>query len=159
MLYSIDHTVGVARDLADDFRMRFQPSASGLNTVRQTQDAQGWPVIFLSHNATESESNPVICLRIKNIDVGAIDIFGNSTLPFTPHQCEIAFELNGAGAPIPTTSDFSVVLAQVVRTGVIIAEEAIANGSAVTVANMDIALAAGPTLVIKDIDWRNQGNT
>ena len=159
MLYSIDHAVGVARDLADDFRMRFQASASGLNTVRQTQDAAGWPMIFLSHNATETEGAPVIALRIKNIDVGATDIFGNATLPFTPHQCEIAYELTSGGAPIPTIPDYTTVVFQVARTGVIIAEEAIANGTAVTATSMDAAQAAGPTQVLKDLDWRNSGNT
>jgi hypothetical protein len=159
MLYSIDHSVGIARDLADDFKMRFQPSAAGLNTVRQAQDANGWPMVFLSHNANEAEAQPVIVVRIMNINVGATDIFGNSTLPFTPHQAEIAFELNGAGAPIPTTSDLSTVIFQVTRTGVIVEEEAIANGTAVTEASMNAAQVAGPTLVLRDIDWRNSGNT
>lgn len=158
MLYSLDHSIGVARDLADDLKIRFTNGA-GLNTVRQTQDSAGWPVIFLSVGGNEAEAQPVIALRLKNIDVGATDIFGNSTLPFTPTQCEIAFELNGAGAPRPSTSDLTTVIFQVSRTGVIVAEEAIANGTAVTIANMDIALAAGASPVLKDIDWGNKGNT
>jgi hypothetical protein len=158
MLYSLDHAIGVARDLADDFKMRLSNGA-GLNTVRQTQDAAGWPMIFLSNNANEAEGQSVVALRIKNIDVGATDIFGNATLPFTPHQCEIAYELAGGGAPIPSTADYSIVLYQVTRTGVIVINEPIANGTAVTEASMNAALAAGPAQVIKDIDWRNSGNT
>ncbi len=157
MLYSIDKAVGLARDLADEFKIRLS-NGSGLNTVRQAQDAQGWPMIFLSHNGNEAEAQPVIALRIKNIDVGATDIFGNSTLPFAPHQCEIAYELTSGGAPIPTIPDYTTVVFQVSRTGVIVDEEAIANGTAVTEASMNAAQAAGPTLVLKDIDWRNSGN-
>lgn len=158
-LYSIDHSVGVARDLADDFKIRFQPSASGLNTVRQSQDAQGWPMIFMSHNASEVEGAPVVVLRLKNIDVGAIDIFGNSTLPFAPTQCEVAYELTSGGAPIPTFADLTAILFQVSRTGVIVVNEPIANGTAVTETSMNAAQAAGPAEILRDIDWRNQGNT
>jgi hypothetical protein len=156
MLYSIDKSVALARDLSDAFKERFSNGA-GINTVRQSQDAQGWPLIFLSHNANEAEAQSVICLRIKNIDVGALDVFGNSTLPFAPHQCEIAFELNGAGAPIPSTGDLTTVIFQVARTGVIVAEESIANGTAVSEASMNAA-AASASPVLRDIDWRNSGN-
>lgn len=159
MLYSIDHAVGVARDLSDAFKIRFAPGSAGINTVRQAQDANGWPMIFLSHNGVETESNPVIAIRIMNINVGAIDIFGNSTLPFTPHQCEIAYELTSGGAPIPTTADYTTALFQVTRTGVIVENEPIANGTAVTEASMNAAQAAGPAQVLRDIDWRNSGNT
>ena len=158
MLYSLDHAIGVARDLADDFQMRFA-NGTGINTVRQTQDANGWPMIFLSHNATETESNSVICVRLMNINVGAIDIFGNATLPFTPTQCEIAYELTSGGAPIPTTADYTDVVFQVTRTGVIVVNEPIANGTAVTEASMNAAQAAGPAQVLRDLDWRNSGNT
>lgn len=158
MLYSIDHAVGVARDLADDFKMRMSNSST-INTVRQAQDANGWPMIFLSHNGVETESNPVICVRLMNINVNATDIFGNATLPFTPTQAEIAYELTSGGAPIPVTADLTTVIFQVTRTGVIIINEPIANGTAVTEASMNAALAAGPAQVLKDIDWGNKGNT
>ena len=157
MLYSIDKAVGLARDLADEFKMRFANGA-GINTVRQSQDANGWPMVFLSHNANEAEGQPVIALRIMNIDVGAKDIFGNASLPFAPHQCEIAYELTSGGAPFPAIPDYTTVVFQVSRTGVIVEEEAIANGTAVSEASMNAAQAAGPTLVLKDIDWRNSGN-
>lgn len=155
MLYSIDHAVGVARDLADRLNMRLVNS-SGLNTVRQTQDSAGWPEIFVSHAGNEAEAQAVIFIRLKNIDVGAIDIFGNSTLPFTPTLGQIAYELNGAGAPIPTTADYSVCFMELVRTGVVIAQYAIANGTAVTAGAVD---AATPVQTLKDIDWGFKGNT
>lgn len=158
MLYSIDHAVGVARDLADDFTMRMSGSAT-INTVRQSQDANGWPMIFLSHNGNEAEGQPVIALRLMNINVGATDIFGNATLPFTPTQCEVAYELTSGGFPIPTVPDYTTVIFQVSRTGMILVEEAIANGTAVTEAAMNAAQTAGPTQTLRDIDWSNKGNT
>ena len=159
MLYSIDHAVGVARDLADDFRMRFSNGA-GINTVRQSQDANGWPMLFLSHNANEAEGQAVIALRLMNIDVGAKDVFGNASLPFTPTQCEIAYELSTVPGPFPSVSDYTVVVFQVARTGMIIVEEVIANGTAITEAAMNAALAAAtPAQILRDIDWRNSGNT
>ena len=48
MLYSIDHAVGVARDLADRLSLRLANN-SGLNFVRQSQTTStsaagaGWP--------------------------------------------------------------------------------------------------------------------
>lgn len=158
MLYSIDKAVGLARDLADEFKERMSNSAT-INSVRQAQDSAGWPMIFLSRNLNEAEGQPVICLRIKNIDVGAVDIFGNATLPFAPHQCEIAYEMSAtAGLPLPVTADLVVAFFQATRTGVIIENEPIANGTAVNEASMNAAQAAGPAQVLKDIDWRNSGN-
>lgn len=155
MLYSVDHSVGLARDLADRLTIRLT-NGTGLNTVRQTQDANGYPIIFVSHNATETESNSVIYIRLMNIDVGAKDVFGNSTLPFTPTLCQFAYELNGAGAPIPTTADYTTCLFEVVRMGTVLSEIAIANGTAVTTTSVD---AATPVQTLKDINWAYLGNT
>lgn len=154
-LYSTSHANGAARDLADRLSLRFS-NGSGLNTVRQTQDAQGWPELFVSHNGVESEGNPVIFIRLSNIDVGATDIFGNSTLPFTPTQTQLAYELNGAGAPIPTVADYSTCLFEIARMGTVVQEIAIANGTAVTFTTVQ---AATPVQTLKDIDWGFKGNT
>ena len=155
MLFSTDHAVGIARDLADRLSLRFTNSST-INTITQSQDENGYPIIVATHNGTATESNPVIWMRFTNIDVGAKDIFGNSTLPFTPTLCQFAYELNGAGAPIPTTSDFSTCLFEVARTGCVVSEYAIANGTAVTEAAVN---AASPTQTLKDIDWAYKGNT
>lgn len=155
MLFSVDHAVGVARDLADRLSLRFTNN-TGLNTVRQTQDENGYPILVLSHNATETEGNSVVWIRIMNINVGAIDSFGNSTLPFTPTLSQIAYELSSGGAPIPTTSDFSTCLFEIARTGTVVSEYAIANGTAVTETAVN---AASPTTTLKDIDWGYKGNT
>ena len=154
MLFSTDKAVALARDLADEFKIRFSNGAV-INTVRQSQDSQGWPMIFLSKDGNEANAQPIIVLRIKNIDVHALDVFGNSTLPFAPHRCEIAFQLSALGAALPNRLDYTKVVFQVSRTGMIIVEKEIADGTPVSEASMN---AAEPSLVIKDIDWRNSGN-
>lgn len=154
-LYSVDHAVGLARDLADRLTMRLSNGA-GLNTVRQAQDAQGWPELFISHAGSEAEGQPVVFIRFKNIDVGAVDIFGNSTLPFTPTLGQIAYELTSGGFPIPTVADYSTCFFELTRDGTVVQQYAIANGTAVTAAAVD---AATPIQTLKDIDWRFSGNT
>jgi hypothetical protein len=155
MLYSVDHSVGIARDLADRLSLRFSNSST-INTIAQSQDENGYPIIIASHNGVATESNPVVWIRLMNIDVGAKDIFGNSTLPFTPTLAQVAYELNGAGAPIPSTADFSTCLFEIARTGCVVSEYAIANGTAVTEAAVN---AASPVQTIKDLDWGFKGNT
>lgn len=169
MLYSIDHCVGVARDLADRLSLRMKNSTT-INTVRQTQDAVGYPILVLSHGGTETESNPVVWVRLTNLfeqiagvsPAGApIDIFGNATLPFTPTVTQVAYELTSGGATIPSTSDYSTVLFEVARTGTVVQQFAIANGTAVTETTVDAQITAGtgPLSELKDIDWRYSGNT
>jgi hypothetical protein len=162
MLYSVDHAVGVARDLADRLSLRFSNSTT-INTIRQAQDENGYPIIVASHNASEVEGAPVIWIRLANLfeySAGAngapIDIFGNPTLPFTPTICQVAYELASGGAPIPTTADYSTCLFEIARTGVVVQEYAIANGTAVTETAVN---AATPVQTLKDIDWGFKGNT
>lgn len=158
MLYSVDHSVGIARDLADRLSLRLgnQTGGSALNTVTQSQDENGYPILVVTHGGSAAEGAPVIWMRIWNINVGATDIFGNSTLPFTPTQIQFAYELTSGGAPIPATTDFSTCLYEVARTGTTVAEYAIANGTAVTETAVN---AASPVLTLKDIDWGYKGNT
>ena len=165
MLYSVDHAVGIARDLADRLNLRLdnQTGGSALNFVRQTQDEFGYPILVVSHAGVETESNPVIWIRLTNLfenSAGAngapIDIFGNPTLPFTPTVCQFAYELNGAGAPIPSTQDYSTCFAEIAKVNPVIQQYAIANGTAVTEAAVN---AASPVQTIKDIDWAFKGNT
>ncbi len=166
MLFSTDHAVGIARDLADRLSLRFTNSTT-INTVRQTQDEWGYPVLVLSHNATETESNSVIWIRITNLfeqsgspeasPAGApTDIFGNATLPFTPTVSQIAYELAGSGAPIPTTGDFSTCLFEIARTGSVVQQYAQPNGTAVTEASIT---STNLVKEFKDIDWGYKANT
>lgn len=155
MLYSVDHAVGLARDLADRLSLRFTNN-SGLNTIAQSQDANGYPILVATHNGNAAEGQPVVWIRLTNINVGAIDIFGNSTLPFTPTLCQIAYELTSGGAPEPSVADFSTCLFEIARTGCVVAEYAIANGTAVSEASVN---AASPIQTLKDIDWGFKGNS
>jgi len=175
MLYSVDHAVGVARDLADRLSLRMKnQTAPAINTVRQTMDENGYPILVLSSAANEAEGQPVIWVRLTNLfeqrlvsgvetsPAGApIDVFGNATLPFTPTVAQVAYELTSGGAPEPSTSDYSTVLFEIARTGVIVAQFAIANGTAVTEAAVvaQIVAGTGPLSTLRDIDWGNKGNT
>lgn len=166
MIYSIDHAVGVARDFADRLTMRMKNSTT-INTVRQTSDEWGYPVVILSHNATETEGNPVIWVRFTNLfeesgspeasPAGApIDIFGNATLPFTPTIGQVAYELTSGGAPEPTTGDYSTVLFEMARTGCVVQQYAQPNGTAVTEASIT---SGNLVQELKDIDWGYKGNS
>jgi hypothetical protein len=154
MLYSVDHAVGLARDLADRLSLRFTNNA-GLNTITQSQDANGYPIIVATHGGNAAEGQPVVWIRLMNINVGAVDIFGNSTLPFTPTLAQIAYELTGGGAPYPTVTDYSTCLFEIARMGTAVAEYAIANGTAVTETSVN---AATPIKTLQDIDWQLKGN-
>ncbi len=153
-LYSTTKANALARDLADRLTLRFSGSST-IDTVRQTQDSAGWPMLFCSNGGAETAGNPVIAIRIKNIDVGATDIFGNSTLPFAPHTCEVAYELNAYTHPIPTAADYTTAVVECAKMGTIFVEEAIAHNTAVTAASMD---ASTPVNTLRDIDWSNKGN-
>jgi hypothetical protein len=153
-MQSTSKAVGLSRDLHDRLALRTKGSAS-INTIREAMDAQGWPMLFCSVGGNEAAGQPVIGIRIKNIDVGAVDNFGNATLPFAPHNCEIAYELNGAGAPTPSAKDLVLAVVECSKMGTIISQEAIANATAVSEASMN---ASSPISVIKDIDWSNLGN-
>jgi hypothetical protein len=166
-LYSVDHCVGVARDLADrlNIRLNNQTAGGALNFVRQTQDEYGYPILVVSHGGTETEGNPVVWIRITNLfepiagvsPAGSpVDVFGNATLPFTPSITQIAYELTSGGAPEPTVTDYSTCLFEIARTGTVVQEYAIANGTAVTEAAVN---AATPLITLKDIDWGFKGNT
>ena len=162
MIFSTDHAIGVARDLQDRLQLRLSNN-TGLNTVVAGQDAFGYPTLYVSHNGVITESNPVVWIRLTNLfeqSAGAngapIDIFGNATLPFTPTVCQIAYELTSGGAPEPTVTDYSTCLFEIARTGMVVQEYAIANGTAVTEAAVN---AATPLVTLKSIDWGFLGNT
>ena len=150
-LQSTSTAIGLARDLADKLSLRLK---AGVNTVSQQLDSNGWPMIMCSVGGNVTESHAVIAIRIKGIDIGAQDIFGNSSIPFAPHVAQIAFELASTGAPIPTTADIITCVYEVSRLGVKVQELAIANGIAVTQASMD---AASPVVTLDSIEWPNKG--
>lgn len=151
-LQSTSTANGWARDLADKLTLRFKGGAS-ITTVRAAQDASAWPMLFLS-NGSESAGQPVIGIRIQGIDVGAKDIFGNSTIPFAPHSAEVAYELTTGGFPTPVFADLTVVLYEISKLGVKVIDKAIAHNTAVTESSMN---AAAAVITVDNIDWPNKG--
>ena len=231
MNFSIDHAVGVARDLADRLNLRLgnQIALSAINTIQQTQDELGYPILITSHGGTASEGSPVIWMRLTNLfeypvngDGHPTDVFGNASMPFTPTICQIAYELtpatftvtsanatagavysnngqnftvqstiaagttlvaSGSAFPlasgtltkvsgtgdatitfsaftglssIPYANDYTTCLFEIARTGVVVQQYWIANGTAVTEAAVN---AAQPVQILKDLDWGFKGNT
>lgn len=141
----------LSRDLADKLAKRYPSGAAGLNTVRQANDANGWPMIFLSHNANEAEAQPVVLIRIKNVDMVSKDIFGNSTFAYAPHTLEFAYELTAtANCPYPTLADLASAEFESIKTGVRYQLKEIANGTAVTEAAIN---AATPNADLDELYW------
>lgn len=129
------------RDVADKLKVRYAGSST-INTVRAANDANGWPMLFLSHAGTETEGSAVIALRIMNIDAVSKDIFGNATNAYAPHILEVAYELAAANQPEPTLADLAIAKFEACATGCRYQEKQIANGTAVTESAMNAAAAA-----------------
>lgn len=141
------------RDVADKLKVRLAGSAT-INTVRQTRDAAGWPMLILSNGVSEAAGAAVIALRIKAVDAVSKDVFGNDLVAFAPHKLEVAYELTATDNPIPT--DVSILTAEyeAIKTGVAIQLKELANGTAVTAANMDAAAVA---IELDELYWPTKG--
>lgn len=125
-----------ARELADKLAKRTGKS------VRQANDANGNPMLFLSTAGNEAAGQPVVGIRISAIDAVSKDIFGNATSAYSPHNLELAYELTAADNPIPADKDLISCVFEATKTGIKIQLKELANGSAVTAANMDAAAVA-----------------
>lgn len=141
------------RDVADKLKVRYAGSAT-IDTVRAAKDANGWPMLFLSDAGNEAAGQPVIALRIKSVDAVSKDVFGNDLIAFAPHKLEVAYELTAANNPIPTDVDLLIAEYESIKTGVAIQLKELANGTAVTAANMD---AATPNIELDELYWPTKG--
>lgn len=137
-MQSTAKAIALSRDLADKLAKRFAGSAT-IDTVRQAFDANGWPMLFLSDNGVESAGNPVILIRIKNVDMVSKDIFGNSTVAYAPHVLEFNYELTAANNPIPIDGDLWKASFEAIKVGARCLFEENANGTAVSEANLATA--------------------
>lgn len=146
MPQSTAKAVALSRDLADKLAKRFPSGGAGIDTVRQALDANGWPMIFLSHLANEAAGQPVILIRIKGVDMVSKDIFGNATVAYAPHTLEFNYELTAANNPIPIDGDLWTASFEAIKTGVRFKAEENANGTACTEANLATAT------VVADLD-------
>lgn len=138
----------LVRDLAEKLAKRL----SG-KTVRQARDSQGWPMIVIS-GGNEAAGQEVQAIRIKAVDAVSKDVFGNDLVAFAPHTLEHAYELAAANNPIPTDADIYAVAWECSKLGVKTQLKELANGTAVTAANMDAASAA---VELDDINWPTKG--
>lgn len=141
------------RDVADKLKIRTAGGA-GINTVRAARDANGWPMLFLSNGGTETAGSSVIALRCTAVDAVSKDVFGNALVAFAPHTWEVAYELTAANNPIPTDTDILTAEFESIKTGCKLQLKELANGTAVTAANMD---AATPNIELDELYWPTKG--
>lgn len=139
----------LVRDLADKLAKRYAGN-SGLNSLRVANDSNGWPMIFISHDGNEAEGQPVVLIRIKNVDAVSKDIFGNQTYAYAPHTLELAYELAAANQPFPSLADLAAAEFESIKTGCRYQLKEIANGTAVSEASIN---AASPNADLEDLYW------
>ena len=130
---------GLIRDLSDKLSKRLA-GAAGLNTVTASADASGWPVLTLSHGGNVAEGQPVLAIRIKGIDAGSKDVFGQPTYAYAPHSLDFLYEAGvAAGSSDISAADMLLCFYEASKTGCAVAVKATANGTAVTAAALDSA--------------------
>lgn len=137
------------RDVGDKLSKRYAGSST-IDTVRSARDSNGWPMLFLSDGGVETAGSAVIAIRIKAVDAVSKDVFGNSLDAFAPHALEVAYELTAADNAIPTDADILKAEFESIKTGVKLQLKELANGTAVTAANMD---AASPSVELEELYW------
>jgi hypothetical protein len=141
MIKSLASADATLRDLAERLRRKVAGSAL-IDTVRETRDSDGWPMLFLSDGGTETAGSDVIAIRMKAIDAVSKDVFNNALNAFTPHSMEVAYELDANAKPEPEATDLAQVLAECAKTGVAIQIKEIADATAVSATSMDAAAVA-----------------
>lgn len=154
MITSNQTPIALMRDLADKLKVRFPASASGINTIRAAFDANSMPELFLSHAASEVEGQPVIYIRVAQVSAVSADIFGNALLAYAPHQLQIAYELRSNGDSFPAHADLFKAEYEALKMGVKVQFIEIANGTAVTEANVN---AATPIADLDELYWPTKG--
>lgn len=153
MIISNQKLQSIARDLGNRLAIRLA-NGSGVNTVRYAADSQGGQLLFLSHNANESEGQPVILIYLQQISMVSNDIFGNPELAYAPSLSQVAYELDSNGKPIPAMSDIFTVEFELIPFGMREQLLQIANGTAVTQAS---AAAATPAVDLDQLYWPTKG--
>lgn len=137
-------SLALIRDLADRLNVRLPASSAGLNSSRQAFDANNWPILVLSHNGNEAEGQPVVWIRISNVDAVSKDIFGNQTFAYAPHKLELAYELQATpniGNSFVTHADLLTSEFEAQTCGCEFQIKEIANGTAVTETSVNAAAA------------------
>ena len=154
MIYSNAKAIALIRDLGDKLSKRFA-NGSGINTVSQAfyTDSNGatWPYLLLTTGGTATEGSAVIYIEISGIDAVSKDVFGNELCAYAPHKMLFGYELGAAGnQTIPTHADIATAQFEAIKTGVSLNLIEIANGTAVTAANVN---AATPVVTLDELYW------
>lgn len=131
--------VALIRELKDLLEKRYAGSAT-IDTVRQAFDSNNWPYLVCSDGGVETAGSSVIFIRISNVDMVSKDIFGNQTYAYAPHLLELAYELNGSDSQ-PSHADIAKAEYESFKAGCRVQIKEIADGTAVTAANVDAAAA------------------
>lgn len=151
-IQNLSRADSIIRELKERLDQRIAGSST-IDTSRQAKDSNGFPVVFLSDGANEAAGQPVIAVRVKQIDAVSKDVFGNSMNAYSPHVAQLAYELDGSEAE-PSRKDIEKVMFELCRFGIRIEVLEIADGTAVTAANMDAATAAQ---TLDDLYWPLKG--
>ncbi len=139
MIQSLQTAQALIRDLGNKLSVRYANSAT-INTVTQSQDSNGNPMLFLSNGGTLTEGSPVIAIRISQISAVSTDVFNNPLNAYTPHLMDFAYELSAtANDPIPLLADIAVATFESIKCAVRWQLKTIANGTAVTYTSMNAA--------------------
>lgn len=145
-MYSNAKANALIRDLGDKLSKRLAFNGTSVNTVTQGSwtDASGqiWPNLICSQNGVVTEGSPVIYIQISGQDMISKDVFGNQTEAYAPHVAQLGYELGATGnATLPSHADIAAATFELVKTGVRFQLKEIANGTAVTAANVNAAAA------------------
>lgn len=133
------------RDLADRLKLRFPTK-----TIRAANDANGWPMLFVSASGSEAAGQSNIGIRMSAVDAVSKDVFGNQLTAFAPHIVEVAYELTASDNPIASDADIFTAEYEVFKIGARTQLKEIANGTAVTEASMNAATASAD---LEDLYW------
>lgn len=137
------------RVLKERLEARLSGSAT-IDTVRQINDADGFPILLCSDGGVETATNPVIAIRIKSIDAVSKDVFGNALLAFSPHELELAYE-----TAVPARTDLIKVMAEVGKLGFKILVKEVVAATAVSEASMN---ATAVTVSLEsETQWPTKG--
>lgn len=145
--------IRLVQDIQDMLSVRLPASGAGLNSFRQAFDTNNWPYLVGSHNGNEAAGQPVVLIRISNVDAVSKDIFGNQTYAYAPHILELAYELQATpniGNSFIAHAELAACEFEAIKSGVRYQLKELANTTAVTAANVT---AASPVADLDQLYW------
>lgn len=141
------------RDLKEKLEFRIAGSSS-IDTIAESKDANGWPMLKLSDGGVVTAGSPVVLLRIKSIDAVSKDVFGNSLVAFAPHELEVAYELDSTEAE-PSRIDLAIIFAEVFQMGIKVLIKEVADATAVDETSLNATAVAKAIEPV--ITWPKKG--